>query len=238
MTDHIWKAHASNCLVAVEVRRQLSSKMGGEGCVKKIVRYFHILVWCLLIICSKKACGLSWKICQQYSISPSSALYFPCLLSSGSCFPPMETLKNKKKSASVIAWAQTSHNTDSKALKLWLSFLIPCSKRTEGMYMFTPSRHEAPCQIYYSENTTFSPKGKWHPEWQQEIMRVLVLARAARSPSDRGFSPYRNCKKQQTTKVCSPFGAVSRFPHTYTLQSSFLPPLSWVMAILFIKIYI
>lgn len=153
-------------------------------------------------------------------------------------FPSHGDIKKQKKSASLIAWAQTSHNTDSKALKLWLSFLIPCSKRTEGMYMFTPSRHEAPCQIYYSENTTFSPKGKWHPEWQQEIMRVLVLARAARSPSDRGFSPYRNCKKQQTTKVCSPFGAVSRFPHTYTLQSSFLPPFSWVMAILFIKIYI
>lgn len=154
MTDHIWKMHASNCLVAVEVRSQLSSQMGKGwgGKIKKIdsqiLPYFSLLIFHLLIICSKKACGLSWKICQQYNISPSSALYFLCLLSSGSCFPPMETLK-PKKSASLIAWA---HNKDSKALKLWPSCLIPCSGRTEGKYIYTPSRHEAPCQIYSSEN--------------------------------------------------------------------------------------
>lgn len=76
------------------------------------------------------------------------------------------------------------------------------------------------------------PKGKWHPEWQRENPRVLVLARAAKSPNDRGFPPCRKCKTQQLQKFVLHLGG---FPHTHTLQSSFSPPLPSVIAILFIK---
>lgn len=162
MTDHIWKMHASNCLVAVEVRSQLSSQMGkGQGRLKKkILRYFHILVWHLLIFCSKKACGLSWKICQQYNISPSSALLsLPVVI--WIMFPSHGDIKNQKKSATLIAWAQSSHNKDSKALQLWPSSLIPCSRRSQGKYISTSSRHEAPCQIYSSKNSSKSKMTPW-----------------------------------------------------------------------------
>lgn len=84
-------------------RAATNREEGGKNKGKKInrVRYFHILVLYLIIICSKKARGTSWKICQQYSISPSSALYFLCLLSSGSCFPPINTLKKNNLHASL-----------------------------------------------------------------------------------------------------------------------------------------
>lgn len=59
----------------------------------------------------------------------------------------------KPQPALLIAWAQISQDTDSKALKLLLSFLIHCSNRSEGRYLSNPSRPEASCQVDYSENT-------------------------------------------------------------------------------------
>lgn len=58
MTDHIWKMPARSCLV-VEVETEPSTnEQGGQGwgdiILKNRVRYFHILVWFLIIICSQK----------------------------------------------------------------------------------------------------------------------------------------------------------------------------------------
>lgn len=102
--------------------------MRGEG---GEVRCFHILALYLIIICYKKACGPSWKICQQWSISPSSGLYFlsACCHLDYVFLPYTDTWK---KSTSLVVWAQISQDTASKALKLLPSLLAPCSDRTGG----------------------------------------------------------------------------------------------------------
>lgn len=143
MIDHIWNSHARTCLAVVKVGSQPSSNQwgrdewnnnngGGKSKKEKSrVRYFHVLV-CYLTICSKKACGSSSKICQQHGISSSPAL-LPVLITIWIMFPShRHSEKSNQKSTTLLGWAQTSQDTESKALKLLLSFLIPCSNRTEG----------------------------------------------------------------------------------------------------------
>lgn len=152
-------------------------------------------------------------------------LYFLSLLQSGSCFPPIDTVKKVIKNPQPSLDGHRPVKTQN--LKhwncCWVS-LFPAPTELRASSSLLQADTEASCQtdgnsmcFLHKENDTLSGrKRSWEHLYQQEQENL---------PTTEVSLHTRTVKCSRPLQFVLCLGAALRFLPTHTLQSSFLPPL-------------
>lgn len=211
--------NARNCLVVVEVVSQPSSSEGGRG-GSQMLPYFSFVSDNNLL---QKG---MWPFLKDLPAMKHFTIFWALL------------------SLPVVIWIMFSSHTQTHEKNLHLSlcghrlvktqllkhwnccrvYLLPAlTEPGASTYLPLADVRHLVTLIAFWKYHAFPPKGRRHLQWQRKILRVLMLARRAKSPSNWGISPYRNCKKLQKFVLHS--GAVSSLPPppTHFKVLSYLP---------------